>query len=90
MNSIVYEVEFPDKQVRDYSANIIAQNKITQVDHEGYSTTMMNRIVEYNKYDAVSISKADKYVITRRGRRQLRKSTVVWKLLVRWKDGSET
>ena len=67
MNSIVYEVEFPDKQVWEYSANIIAQEMITQVYHKGYSTTLMNGIVEYKKDDAVAISKADNYVITWRG-----------------------
>ena len=35
VNSIIYEEEFPDKQVREYSSNIIAQNMITQVDQEG-------------------------------------------------------
>ena len=64
---IVYEVEFPGKQVREYSSNIIVQNMITQVDHEGYSTMLMNGIVDYKKDNAVAISKADKYVITRRG-----------------------
>ena len=63
---------------------------ITQVDHEGYSTTLMNSIVDYNKDDAVAIPKAYKYVITQRVRRQLRKFTVGWKLLVQCKDGSET
>ena len=63
---------------------------ITQVYHRGYSTTLMNIIADYKKYDAVAISKVDKYVITRRGPCQIRKSTVGWKLLVQWKDGSET
>ena len=63
---------------------------ITQVDHEGYSTTLMNGIVDYKEDDAVAISKADKYVITRRSRKHLRRFTVGWKLLVQWKDGSET
>ena len=63
---------------------------ITQVYHEGYSIMLMNGIVDYKKDDAVAISKADKYATTRRGRRQLRRSTVVWKLLKQWKDGSET
>ena len=89
MNSIVYEVELPDKQVREYSANIIAQNMITQVDHEGYCTTLMNGIGDYKKDDAVNISKAEKYFITRRGPRQLRKSTLGWNLLVQCKDGSD-
>ena len=40
---------------------------ITQVEYNGYSTTLMNVIVDYNKYDEVAISKADKYVITQRG-----------------------
>ena len=31
MNLILYEVEFSDKKVREYSANIIAQKMITQV-----------------------------------------------------------
>ena len=82
MNSILYEVEFPDNQVKEYSANIIAQNMLTQVDHEGYSTTLMNGIVDYNKDEAVAFSKSNKYMITRRGRRRLRKYTVGWKMLV--------
>ena len=63
---------------------------ITQVDHGGYSTTLMNVIVDYKKDDLVAISKEDKYAITRRVLRQLRKYTVAWKLLAQWKDGSET
>ena len=63
---------------------------ITQVEHEGYSTTLVNVIVDYKKYDEVAISKADKYVTTRRGRIKIHKYIVGWKLLVQWKDGSET
>ena len=44
-NTIVYEVEFSDGQVREYSANLIAQNMLTQVDSEGYSMTLMEAIV---------------------------------------------
>ena len=36
MNSIVYEVEFPDNQVREYSSRIIAQNMITLVVYLSY------------------------------------------------------
>ena len=62
---------------------------LTQVDHEGYSTTLTNGIVDSNKDEAFAFSKSDKFVITRRGLRRLRKSTVGWKMLVQWKDGSE-
>ena len=35
-NSLLYEVEFEDGAIREYSANLIAQNMISQVDDEGY------------------------------------------------------
>jgi len=89
-NSIVYEVEFPDGQVKEYAANVIAENILARVDQEGYSITMMEGIIDYEKDEAVAVSKADRYVVTRRGNRRARKSTVGWKLLVQWKDGTET
>ena len=46
MNTVVYEVEFPDGQVKEYAANVIADNILRQVDHEGYSTTLMEGIID--------------------------------------------
>ena len=34
LNTIIYEVEFPDGQVKDYAANVIAENMLTQVDSD--------------------------------------------------------
>jgi hypothetical protein len=47
MNSIVSEVEFPDSQVKEYSANVIAENMLTQVDSDGFSTSLVDAIVDY-------------------------------------------
>lgn len=41
-------------------------------------------------YVAGAVSKDDGYVITKRRQKQLRKTTVGWQLLVRWKDQSES
>lgn len=89
LNSVVYEVEFPDGQVKEYSANVIAENMLTQVDSEGFSTTLMEAIVDHRRDPAVATSKDDKYVITKSGQKRLRKTTVGWKLLVRWRNGNE-
>ena len=35
LNSIIYDVEFPDGQIKEYAANVIAQNMYSQVDSEG-------------------------------------------------------
>ena len=42
-----YDVEFPDGQVKEYAANIIAENMLTQVDSDGMSTTLMEAIVDH-------------------------------------------
>ena len=34
-NSMVCEVEFPDIQVKESAANVIAENMLSQVDHHG-------------------------------------------------------
>ena len=47
LNSIIYDVEFPDGQVKGYAANIIAENMLTQVDSDGMSTTLMEAIVDH-------------------------------------------
>ena len=74
LNTLVYDVEFPDGDVREYSANIIAENMYAQVDSEGFSHMILDHIADYKK-DGNAVDKADSYVVTKRGRRRLRKST---------------
>ena len=47
LNSIIYDVEFHDGQVKEYAANIIGENVLTQVDSDGMSTTLMEAIVDH-------------------------------------------
>ena len=88
LNSIVYDVEFADGHVKEYAANVIAQNILSQVDSDGYA--LFQGIVDYKIDKSVAIPKSKKWLTTPRGLQRLRKSTVGWKLLIQWKDGSET
>ena len=36
LNTIIYDVEFPDGKIKDYAANVIAENMYSQVDLEGH------------------------------------------------------
>lgn len=63
---------------------------ITQVDSDGYSKSMMQAIIDYEKDPAKAVPKEDKYVVTKRGNKRLRITTSGWKLLVQWKDGTES
>jgi hypothetical protein len=88
LNSILYDVEFPDGAIKEYSANIIAENMYSQIDSDGYSNTLLDSIIDYRS-DGNAITKENKYVMTKSGQRRLRKTTEGWKLLVLFKDGSE-
>ena len=90
LNLIVYEVDFPYGELKEYAANVIAENMLSQVDEEGFSLTMMEAIVDFKKDESVAIPKDDKYLITHRGQQRLRKTTKGWSLLIKWKDQSET
>ena len=90
LNSIIYDVEFPYGQVKEYAANIIAENMLTQVDSDGMSTTLMEAIVDHRGDDEKALQHHDKYVQTKNGRCHLRKTTKGWELLIKWKDKSES
>jgi hypothetical protein len=55
-NSITYEAEFDDGAVREYSANVIAENMISQYDSDGYALTMIQAIIDFTK-DETTYSK---------------------------------
>ena len=90
LNSIIYEVECPDGTIKKYSANIIAENMLTQVNSDGFTMTMMDDIIDHQKDAAMTVSKDDMYVTTGRGKKYKRITTCGWKRLVQWKDGSES
>jgi hypothetical protein len=89
LNTIVYDVEFPDGTIKEYAANLIAENMLTQVDADRYSATMLDGIIDYKRDEATAVSKEDMYVVTKHRQKHLRKTTTRWKLLIRWKDKTE-
>ena len=50
-NTMVYEVQFPDGQIKEYAANVIAENMYNQVDPDGHSVNFLDSIVDYRKDD---------------------------------------
>ena len=89
LNSIVYEVEFPDGQIKEYAANVLAENLLSQVDSEGFSASTFAGILDWRK-NSNAVEKKDRFLVTKRVQRRLKQTTLGWDLLVAWKDGSET
>ena len=71
LNSMVYDVEFPDGVVVEYAANIIAENIYAQVDPDGHVTGILDYILRYKK-DDTTLSKDDLYITTQSGRHRMR------------------
>ena len=90
MKLIIYEVDFDDGHVKEYSTNTIDDNMLTQVDSDGFTLTMMTGIIDYWKDVETSVTKDGKYIATKCGQKNIRETTVVWQLMVQWRDQSES
>jgi hypothetical protein len=89
LNTLVYDVEFPDGSIKPYSANIIAENVLSQCDVDGHYSTEMDAIVGH-KRDGTAVPKSEKYFTTRQGRKKQRQTTIGWHFKVKWKQGGES
>jgi hypothetical protein len=58
----MYEVEFPDGQVAEYSVNIIAENMYTQCDAEGNQYLLLNEIIDWRRNNNNAVACNDMYV----------------------------
>eukprot|EP00957_Ditylum_brightwellii_P006464 489932-Ditylum_brightwellii.AAC.1 len=63
---------------------------LMQVDYEGFTTTMMEGIINPDRDENTTVHIKDKYVRTYSNQKRLRKSTTGWKLQILWKDKSES
>jgi hypothetical protein len=83
----LYEVQFPEGVIEEYSANIIAQNLYSQLDSEGHRYYLMEAIIDYKKEDD-ALPYEERFVVANNGNVHKRRTTKGWYLCVQWKDGS--
>ena len=69
LNTITYDVEFPNGQVKEYGTNIISENMLTQVDLDGYSLSMMDSIIDHQRDPSQAIPMEDKHITTKSGQK---------------------
>ena len=88
LNTVMYEVEFPDGQRAPYAANQIAAEIYSQVDPDGHRDAIIEDIIDHCRDSKYAVKKEHEF-FSHRGRKCRRKTTAGWKLLVRCKDKSE-
>jgi hypothetical protein len=81
LNTSTYDVEFSDHIVKQFGANVIAQNLYSQVDKSGRSQRLLANILDSQR-DHTAVSKSDMCITTSSGQQRMGKSTIDWKLLV--------
>ena len=63
LDTRTYEVEFPDGDVAEYAANVIAENMYAQCDAEGNQHLLLEAISDH-KTDNHAVKQADNFVVT--------------------------
>jgi hypothetical protein len=83
LKTFMYDVHFPDGDVKAYTANTISENLMNQLDHdEGVSTTLFRCIVDHRSNDQ-ALTQANMYTTNAQGVKRMRKKTTCgWQLLV--------
>ena len=88
LDTRVYEVQFPDGHSEEYTANLIAEALYSQTDEFGNQYLLLSEIIDHKRGSDAVLAK-DMY-IEGRSNKHKKKTTKGWKLLVKWKDGSES
>ena len=87
LDSRMYDVEFEDGGVEAITANIIAENILSQIDEEGHRQLMLDEIVDH-RTTKDAIPKSEGTYETTYGVTRKKRTTRGWEICVRWKDGS--
>jgi hypothetical protein len=86
LDTMTYEIEFPDGLSDEYTTNVIAENMYAQCDIEGRQYNLMEGIVDHNT-DGHSIEPSDMY-INKGSNKQVRKTIKGWHLCDECKYGT--
>ena len=87
LNSQIYDVMFSDGAVKQYAANMIAENIYSQVDEEGHRYQLLRNIISHKK-DETAVCRQDGWIVSKNGNRVRRHTTKGWYFEVEWADGT--
>ena len=88
LDTRIYELEFPDGRVEEYSVNTIIENMVEQLDPDGWDTGMLQEIISIRKDQNVAIPMGDDAFVTLNGIKRPVITTRGWDVQVRWQDES--
>ena len=81
-----YEVEFPDGEIAELTANAIARAMYSSCDDDGNEYLLFDCIIDHKKNDKALT--AETQSMRHNGKESMRRTTTGWHLCVQWLDGS--
>jgi hypothetical protein len=74
LDTIMYEVEYPDGHKASLTANAFVENMFAQVDHEGNRHVLFEEIIDH-RIDGTEVKQQDAFLTTRNGNQRRRETT---------------
>ena len=88
LDTRLYEVEYPDGHCAATSANIISENLLSQVDHDGHRALHFDVIIGHR--DGSELKEGDSWIKSANGVNRQIQTTIGWEVQLGWKDGQTT
>ena len=66
LNTVLYDVEFPDGAIKSYGANVVAENILNTVGEDGIFSQFLEGIVGH-RHNKKALTNKERYFLTRRG-----------------------
>ena len=80
-----YDVDFSDGEIKECSANVIAENIHSQLNEDGRNIQILDSILDHRKDS--NFDKTDVRLRTKSGQQRLRSATSRRSLLILWNNG---
>ena len=87
--SLLYDIEFNDRQVKQFPAKVIAKNILDRLNSNGFLAIILKAITEHKKDDP-TVDMSYEHAKTFKDRKMLQQSSQSLKLKVILTDGTET
>ena len=88
LNTLTYNVEFPDGEIGDHQTNVINKNMHDQVDDDSHAMQILDAIVDHRK-DRNVVCKAGMHLRTKIRKQYILHTNPSSSPLILWKNGKE-
>ena len=88
LDSRIYELEFFDERIEEYTVNVILENLVEQVKSNDWDTSLFDEIISARKEEKIAIEKGERAFTMVDGIRKPIITYKGWNIQIKWKDRS--